>query len=225
MASLLQKFRTLFFANLHDLADKAVQKNDLSVYDEYIRRAEREVEQFRQTIVPMFSQVKQTRRRREALADQAAKFDMMVDRYLMAGKRTKALVTQKRLLSTLNIIETYDASLTRQVGAAEKLQDVLTKLEGRLEIASQEREELHFLLEMAKAKEISTKALKSLDSLMNEGDSEVAEAAENIRRRLDHADAAWEVQTSGLEEQLDDAMGTLDVESELAARMDRLGIK
>jgi hypothetical protein len=98
------------------------------------------------------------------------------------------------------------------------------KLEGRLAIARQEREELGFLLQLAKSKEISTKAMRSLDSLMGQGDSEVAQAAENIRRRLDHADAAWEVQASGLDNQLDDAMQSLEVEAELAARMERLGL-
>jgi phage shock protein A len=114
--------------------------------------------------------------------------------------------------------------LERQLSAAEKLQDVLIKLQGRLELVKQEREELSFLLELAKAKEVSTKAMKSLDSLMGTGDTEVSQAAENIRRRLDHADASWEVQASGLDNQLDDAMTSLEVESELAARMERLGI-
>ena len=55
-------------------------------------------------------------------------------------------------------------------------------------------------------------------------DSEVAQAAENIRRRLDHADAAWELQAGSLDTQLDEAMQSLEVEAELAARMERLGI-
>jgi hypothetical protein len=93
-----------------------------------------------------------------------------------------------------------------------------------LAIAKQEREELAFLLQLAKAKEVSTKAMKSLDSLMGQGDQEVATAAENIRKRLDHADAAWEVQAGSLDHQLDDAMNDLEVEAELAARMERLGI-
>lgn len=224
MASLFQKLRTLFKANLHDVADKALQKSDLAVYDEYIREAEKEVREFKQTISPMFAQVKTTRRRREALADKAAELDLMVDRFLLQEKRTQAMVTQKQLSSILELIETYDASLERQVAAAEQLNDVRIKLEGRLAIAKQEREELSFLLELAKAKEVSTAAMRSLDSLMGEGDGEVAQAAENIRRRLDHADAAWEVQTSSLDHQLDDAMHSLEVEAELAARMERLGI-
>ncbi len=62
MASLFQKLRTLFKANLHDVADKALQKSDLAVYDDYIREAEKEVREFKQTIAPMFAQVKTTRR-------------------------------------------------------------------------------------------------------------------------------------------------------------------
>jgi phage shock protein A len=172
----------------------------------------------------MIAQVNTTKRRRENLANEAGKLDFMIDEYLRQGKKTEAMVTQKQLLSTMDLIKTYDASLERQITAAERLDDVRVKLEGRLAIAKQEREELAFLLQLAKAKEISTKAMRSLDSLMDQGDPDVSQAAENIRKRLDHADAAWEVQASGLDNQLDDAMHSLEVEAELAARMERLGI-
>ncbi len=224
MASLFQKLSTLIRATLHELADEAIKKSDLAVYDEYIRRAEHELAEFSQTINPMIAQVKTTKRRRENLANRAAKLDLAVDEFLRRGKNTEAMVTQKQLLSTLELIETYDGSLERQVAAAEKLHEVRVKLEGRLAIAKQERQELAFLLQLAKAKEVSTKAMRSLDSLMGYGDSEVSQAAENIRRRLDHADAAWEVQAGSLDNQLDDAMHSLEVEAELAKRMERLGI-
>ncbi len=224
MASLLQKLRTLFRASLHEWADRAIEKSDLAVYDEYIRRAERELSEFKATIDPMIAQVKSTRRRREALANRAAELDAAVDHFLVNDRRTEAMVTQKQLSSTLELIATYDGSLERQVSAAEKLRDVEVKLGGRLAIARQERQELGFLLELAKAREVSTRAMRSLDSLMGQGDSEVARAAENIRRRLDHADAAWEVQSGSLDHQLDEAMHSMEVEAELAARMERLGI-
>lgn len=225
MASLFQKIRTLFKANLHDLADKAIEKNSLAVYDEYIRQAQREIEQYRETMTPMFGQVRQSRRRREALADRAAKLDIMVDHYLKERKKTEALVTQRKFVSTMKLVKSYDATLERQVRAAESLQDILTKLEGRLEIAQHEREELAFLLNLAKSKEASAKAMKSLDSLIMEGDSELAEAAESIRSRLDHADAAWEMQTDSLDSQLDSAMDDIELEADLAERMARLGIE
>jgi lia operon protein LiaH len=224
MASLFHKLKTLVRATLHELADQAIQKSDLAVYDDYIRQAERELDRFRRTITPMIAQVKTTRRRRENLANKAAELDFLVDEFLRQGKQTEAMVSQKQLLSTLDLIKTYDGSLERQVEAAERLDDVRVKLEGRLAIAKQEREELAFLLQLAKAKEVSTKAMDSLDSLMGYGDSDVARAAENIRKRLDHADAAWEIEASGLDNQLDDAMQSLEVEAELAARMERLGI-
>jgi phage shock protein A len=224
MASLFQKIRTLVRATLHEMADQAIQKSDLAVFDDFIRQAEREVTDYMRTITPMIAQVKTTKRRREALANKAAELDFLVDEFLRQGKETEAMVTQKQLLSTLNLVETYDGSLERQVTAAERLDDVRVKLEGRLAIAKQERDELAFLLQLAKAKEVSTRAMRSLDSLMGTGDGEVSQAAENIRKRLDHADAAWEVQASSLDNQLDDAMHSLEVEAQLAARMERLGI-
>lgn len=210
---------------MHEMADRAVQKSDLAVYDDYIRQAEHELAQFVSTIEPMYAQVKTTKRRREALANKAAELDAAVDAFLLKGRQTEAMVTQKQLTSTMQLIRTYDGSLERQVAAAEMLEDVRVKLEGRLNLVRQEREELGFLLQLAKAKEISARAMKSLDSLMGTGDSDVAQAAENIRQRLDHADAAWEVQASRLDNQLDDAMQSLEVEAELAARMERLGIQ
>jgi hypothetical protein len=59
---------------------------------------------------------------------------------------------------------------------------------------------------------------------MDQGDPDVARAADNIRSRLDHADAAWEIQANSLDSQLNDAVNSLEVEAELAARMERLGI-
>lgn len=224
MASLFQKLRTLINAKLHDAADKALEKSDLAVYDQYIREAENELETFKKTIAPMYAQVKTSKRRRENLANDAARYDLQIDGYLKSGKQTEAMVTQKKFNSTMELIKTYDASLERQVRALEQLHDVQVKLEGRLAIAKQERQELGFLLQLAKSKEISTKAMKSLDSLMGSGDLEVAQAAENIRSRLDHADAAWEVQANSLDHQLDDAMHSLEVEADLAARMERLGL-
>jgi phage shock protein A len=224
MASLFRKLRTLIRANLHEAADKALQKSDLAVYDDFIRQAEREFEEFSRSIQPMFAQLKTSRRRREALANKAAKLDMTVDAFLQKGMSTQAMVTQKQFSSIMDMIRSYDASLEKQVAAAERLDSIRVKLDGRLAIAKQEREELGFLLQLAKSKELSTKAMRSLDSLMGEGDAEVSRAAENIRRRLDHADAAWEVETSSLDHQLDDAIRDLEVDAELAKRMERLGI-
>jgi len=224
MASLFQKLRTLVRATLHEMADEAIKKSDLAVYDDYIRQSERELKEFKNTITPMIAQVKTTRRRRENLANKAAELDFMVDEFLKSGRNTEAMVTQKQLTSTMDLIEAYDGSLERQVSAAEQLADVKVKLEGRLAIAKQERDELAFLLQLAKAKEVSARAMKSLDSLMGYEDQEIASAADNIRKRLDHADASWEVQASSLDLQLDTAMHDLEVEAELAARMERLGI-
>lgn len=212
-------------ANLHDLADRALQRDDISVYDEYIRQAEREVEEFKETLVPMRAMVQQTKRRRENLANQAARMDLAIDQFLKTGKQTEAKVTLKQFQSAMGLIQTYDETLRRQINGLEKMEDVRIKLEGRLAVAKQEREELAHLLQMAKAREVSAKALRSLDDLMGQGDSDVARAAENIRRRLDHADAAWEVQTSSLDQQLDAAMVDLEVDAELAERMARLGLE
>ena len=77
---------------------------------------------------------------------------------------------------------------------------------------------------MVNRKEKSTQAIRSLDDLIGQGDADLSRAAESIRSRLDHADAAWEVQTDRLDHQLDDAMDDIELEADLAERMDRLGL-
>lgn len=224
MATIFQKLSTLIRANLHDLVDRVLQRDDISVYDEYIRQAEREIKEFAEAIAPMRGMVRETKRRREALADKAARMDLAIDQFLKRGQQTQAKVALSQFQSIMKLIETYDGTLRRQISGLEKMEDVRLKLEGRLAIAKQEREELAHLLQMAKAREGSTRALRSLDDLMGQGDSDVSRAAENIRSRLDHADAAWEVQTSSLDHQLDNAMQDLEVDAELAERMQRLGL-
>lgn len=225
MASLFRKIRTLILGNLHDLADKAIQSNSLAVYDQYIRDAEQEIQTFRDTIRPIFTQVKASGRRRSELAEKAAQLDLLVDMYLREGDKTRAIVTQRKFVSAMKLIKTYDRTLERQLSAAESLKNILVKLEGRLDIARTEREELAFLLQLAKAKETSTQAMKSLDTLIGEGDSELSGVAESIRSRLDHADAAWELQTESLDQQLDTAMDDIELEADLADRMERLGLE
>lgn len=153
MASLLQKLRTLFKARLHEAADKALQKSDLAVYDEYIAEPRTRTARVYPNHRPLFAQVKTSRRRREALANEAARFDLAIDTFLQQGKRTEAMVTQKQFMSAMELIKTYDTSLEKQVSALEKLDDVKVKLEGRRN-CKQEREEAGFLLQLAKSKEV-----------------------------------------------------------------------
>jgi hypothetical protein len=80
------------------------------------------------------------------------------------------------------------------------------------------------LLDLAKAKEITNKAIKSLDDLAGVGDTDVARMADSIRTRLDQASARAEMAATNLDAQMDDALGRGELDAQLEERKRRLGI-
>ena len=69
------------------------------------------------------------------------------------------------------------------------------KLEARLTSIRQQREQLRSLIELAEAKQVATKTIKSLDSLAAVGDKEVSGLADSVRARLDEEDARLDLAT------------------------------
>ena len=188
MATLFQKLRTLFRANLHELADRAIEKSDLAVYDDYIRQAERALESFKKTIAPMIAQVATTRRRREALAEQAARLDLAVDQFLMKGQRTEAM-SQKRLSSTRSWSKPTTARWSGSPPPSSRTwrrswKGGWPRRQGTKSWASC----------CSSPSKQSTRAMRSLDNLM--GKATVTWPAARHPPPPDHADAAWEVQAS-----------------------------
>ena len=112
----------------------------------------------------------------------------------------------------------------RQQVEADKLNDARLKLEAKLTTIKQEREHLLALLELAKSKEIAAKTIRSLDDLEGVGDSDIARVGEQIRARLDRADAEIEMEATSLESQMDEVLGTAYLEDQLADRKRRLGL-
>jgi hypothetical protein len=80
------------------------------------------------------------------------------------------------------------------------------------------------LLDLAKAKEITNKTIKSLDDLAGVGDADVARMAEGIRTRLDQASARAEIAAANLDTQMDDVLGRGELDAQLEERKRRLGM-
>ncbi len=79
-------------------------------------------------------------------------------------------------------------------------------------------------MELAKSKEATVKAIKSLDDLAGVGDSDIARMSESIRGRLDKATAASEMYAGSLDTQMDDALGSAEIDLQLEERKRRLGL-
>jgi phage shock protein A len=128
------------------------------------------------------------------------------------------------LNTTRRLQEQYHEQWVRQEREYEALLNARLKLQAKLTTIRQEEKELEALLELAKSKEATVKAIKSLDDLTGVGDSDIARIGESIRGRLDKASAASEMYASRLDTQMDDALGKAEIDIQLEERKRRLGL-
>ncbi|MFN2110697.1 MAG: PspA/IM30 family protein [Anaerolineae bacterium] len=224
MATLLEKVSTLISANLHSLVDRALKNNSVAVIDQYIRQVEDSLEDLEDAAATVGGEVKSLKRKLGDFEQKAEELDRAIDAFLVEGNETAATSVQSKLNSTQRLIETYREQATRQDSEYQKLLDAKVKLEARLATMKQQREELQALLELAKSKEISVKAMKDLDSLMGSGDSDISRIAESVYARLDKASTAVEMRASNLDAQIDDILDRNTLDAQLAERRKKLGL-
>ncbi len=224
MASLLEKAMVLVKANLHYLVDQALKQSSLAVIDQYIRQVEANLEDLEDAAATVGGEVRSIKRKLHEYEQKEAELDRAIDAFLMEGNDTLAAAAQSKLNSTQRLIATYQQQLERQEDEFRKLLDAKVNLEARLATLTQEREELQALLELARSKEISVKAMQSLDDLMGIGDSDIRRIAESIYARLDKATAAAEMRAASLDEELDRVLDRTAIDAQLAERKQRLGI-
>jgi len=224
MASLLSKVQTLISANLHALVDSALKANSVAVFDEYIRQAENNMDELEDALVTVRGQVKTLQRKFEMFKAEADQLDADIDRLLKLGKEDLATAAQAQYNSKAELAQDYKAQWEKQQVEADKLTNARMKLEAKLTMIKQEREQIVALIELARSKEIASKTIRSLDDLDGLGDADIARATEGIRARLDRADAELEVTSTGLETQMDEVLGKERLTDQLADRKRRLGL-
>ena len=224
MASLLEKVSTLISANLHDLIDRALQSNSPAVIDQYIRQVENNLADLEEAAATVGGEAKSIRRRADDAKQKLTDLDRAIDAFLLEGNEDAAAAVQSRYNSTERLVQTYTEQLGRQEEEYSKLLGAKVKLEARLATMQQQREELQALLDLAKSKEMTVKAMKSVDDLMGAGDSDVRRIAESIQARLDKASTASEIRAASLDQQMDDVLERNVLDSQLSERKRRLGL-
>ena len=224
MASLIEKVQTLISANLHALVDKALQQNSVAVMDEYIRQAEDNLEKLEDAAATVGGDVKTLQRKYEQYAAEADRLDRDIDTLLTQSREDLATAAQSKLNSTARLAEQYKSQWERQQAEYKTLLDAKLKLEAKLTTIRQEREEMLALLDLAKSKEITVSAIKSIDDLIGTGDADIARIGESIRARLDKASARSEMYASRLDQQMDQVLETGRLEAQLAERKKKLGL-
>jgi phage shock protein A len=224
MASLLDKVGTLIKANLHAMVDQALKANSLAVFDQYIRDAENNLEALEDAAATVGGNVKTLGRKVEQYTADSAKQDADIDALLKQGKDELAAAVQAKLNTTTELLAQYQGSYQKTQVEYQRLMDSKLKLEAKLTTIKQEREQMHELLDLAKAKERTVGAIRSLKDLEGVGDADIARITEGIRSRLDQAEARAEIETSRLESQVDEALGKAELDNQLAERKKRLGL-
>jgi phage shock protein A len=206
------------------MVDQALQSNSPAVIDQYVRQVETNLADLEDAAATVGGEVRSIQRKVHEYEQKAEEQDRAVDAFLVEGNEELAAAMQSRLNSTQRLIGTYQEQLARQKDEYEKLLSAKVKLEARLQTMKQEREELMALLELAKSKETTVRAIKSLDDLMGTGDSDIRRIAESIHNRLDKASAASELRAKSLDEEMDRVLDRSAIDSQLADRRKKLGL-
>lgn len=224
MASLLEKTQTLIQANLHAMVDKALETNSVAVMKQYIRDAERNLDELEDAAATVGGEVKTLERKYQEYKKKADQLDRNIDTLLMQGKTDLARAAQNELNSTRRLQEQYHEQWVRQQREYDALLNARLKLQARLTTIRQEQKELEALMRLAKSKEATVRAIKSLDDLAGVGDADIARLGESIRSRLDKATAHGEMYASRLDTQMDEALGKAELDLQLEERKRRLGL-
>lgn len=224
MASILDKARTLISANMHDMLDKALEANSVAVLKQYIRDAENNLRELEEAAATVGGEVKSMERKYKEYKKKADQIDRNIDTFLMQGKTDLARAAQAELNTNRQLQEQYHEQWVRQKREYDALLGARVKLQSKLNTIRQEQRELEALLQLAKSKEKTVKAIKSLDDLMGVGDADIARIGDSIRSRLDKATAQSEMYAGSLDNQMEEALGTAELDLQLEERKRRLGL-
>lgn len=222
--NIFEKVNLLLTANLHSMVDKALEANSVQVMDEYIRRAQNDLDELEEATVTVGGSVRTLKRKQEEAAAAVEKLDRDIDMLLTKGNNQLAASAQSELNAKKQMAQQYFDQFQAQENEYKKMLDARVKLETRLTTIKQEREHLQELMKLAEAKKATTKTIRSLKDLQGIGDEDVRRIGDQIRERLDREDADLEMASSRLQDQMDGVVQQTEVDNQLEERRKRLGL-
>jgi phage shock protein A len=225
MASLVEKVRVLVAADLNRLVDRALQSNEVAVFQHHVRELQGLQEQLDQQLVDLRADVTQLSRRSDDQQALAVQQDQEVDQLVQAGLHDDALAAQERLNQTRLTAAHLTAQVEKLEAEYSQLVEVRTQLDARVTALQQRAPEVDTLVGLARAKELTGATMESLDDLAGTGDPDVARIVNSIRGRLDEAEAQIaELERRGLARgETPEVLKRMELETQLAARKARLG--
>lgn len=219
--SFFTKLQILISASLHSIVDRALEQNSLGVFDEYIRQAENSMATLKSAMVDMNASIKTLKRKYDESANEAATLDIQVDQALKSGKETLAKAQLTRLNAQLDIARTYQDQYEKQSHTYATLLEVVQILQAKVDVLSEQRDQVATLLELIKSKKIIARSIKDVRNIT---DDRTAKIVDNVRSQLDQADARLEVATSRLSDEIQEEVGDANLEAQLEERRQKLGL-
>lgn len=220
--SLFEKINTLINANMHAIVDRALERNSTQVMDEYLRQIERNLEALEDSAATVGGTVKTLKRKYEEFAAAAEKLDRDIDTLIVKGRDELAAAAQAEMNTKQQLAQEYYQQWQDQEVQYKKMLEMRLKLEGRLTAIRQQREQIRALIQLAEAKKVTTRTIKSLDDMSKVGDSELTAMTDQIRARLDREDARLDMATQNLSDQVEEAVRGGEIERQLQERRERL---
>ncbi len=226
MASLLEKVQTLIAADLNRLVDRALQSSETAVFQHHMRELELLQEQLSDQLAAVRVELAELRRRSDEQQALVVKQDGEVDRLLQAGLHEDALAAQERLnqnrLAAARLTERLDRLETEYA----RMVEAQAQINARVAALRDSAPEFDGLVGLARAKELTVTAARSLEDLAGTGDPDVERVVNSIRTRLAEA----EEQIRRLEQralahgETPEALKRQELEAQLEARKARLGL-
>jgi len=220
--SLIEKINTLMGASLHSIVDRALEQNSVAVMDEYIRQVEKNLEALEESAATVGGTVRTLKRKHEEFSAAAEKLDRDIDTLVIKGKDDLAAAAQSELNTKQQLSQEYYEQWRTQETQYQQMLNMRMKLESRLTNIRNEREQLRALIELAEAKKVATKTIKSIDDLASVGDREISSLANQVRTRLDEEDARLEMATRNVSEEIEEVVRGGEIERQLEERRNRL---
>jgi phage shock protein A len=226
MASLLAKVQTLLAADLNNFVDRALQANEPAVFQHHIRELQGMQEQLDGQLAGLSADLEHARQQTEVQQAVVVSLDHQVDELLAAGNHEEALAAQDRLNGARIVAAHATDQLQRLESELVGVREAKGRLDARIVTLRQQEPALDGLVGLARAKDLTAQAARSLDDLAGTGDPDVARVVESIRQRLAEADAQIrQLEARALAQ--GEAPATIkrqELESQLAARRVRLGL-
>jgi phage shock protein A len=223
MASILDRVGTLISANVNYLISQAMKANSIAIVDQYIRNVEDNLEALEDAAATVGGEARTLRRKHTEFQAQADELDRNIDLFLREGKEQLAVAGQSRYNTVRRLADQYRGQAEAQEAEYQKLLDAKLKLEAKLTEVKQERVELQAMLELARSKELTHRAVEGVAGVTT-AEAGIDDMREAIRKRLDKAQAQAEMDASRLDNQMAEVLEEHTLTVQLAERKRKLGL-